>query len=101
MFRFLKLIIFILLIIVVGVFSAYNNQSVAIDLFPLPIQFEISLFIVVFVCIVFGVLISGVVTSLRLIYWKRVAKNAQKSLAKIEAENKKNQKAMQLSKHEG
>ncbi len=84
MLRFIKLIILILAVLIVAVFAGHNDQAVSVNLFPFEIQFEISLFVVVFTCIVFGVLVSGLFTSLRLIYWKRVARNAQKNLAKLE-----------------
>lgn len=87
MIRFFKLIFLVLLALIVAVFAANNNQAVSLDLYPVPVQFEISLFVVVFACMLFGVLIAGTLTSLRLMYWKRVAKNSQKNLAKLEKQN--------------
>jgi uncharacterized integral membrane protein len=89
MIRFFKLIFLILLALIVAIFAANNNQAVSLDLYPVPVQFEISLFIIVFACMMFGVLIAGTLTSLRLMYWKRVAKNSQKTIAKLEKLEKK------------
>lgn len=104
MFRFLKIIILIIVSLIVAVFASNNNQAVTLDLYPIPTSVQISVFVVVFSCIVFGALMAGTITSLRLIYWKRVGKNSQKTIKKLEAENahlRKNAASQQLHKHEG
>ena len=103
MFRFLKIIVLIIISLIVAVFAANNNQAVTLDLYPIPTTVQISVFVVVFACIVFGALLAGTITSLRLIYWKRVGRNAQKTIKKLEAENvhlRKNS-SQQLHKLEG
>lgn len=80
MLKIIKLLLFALAAIIVAVFAANNNQAVSLNLHPLPIQFEVSLFVIVFAAILFGVLLAGTITSLRLLYWRRVAKNALKKL---------------------
>ena len=104
MIRFFKIIILIIIAVIVAVFAGNNNQAVRLDLYPLPTTIEISLFVVVFACIVFGALLAGTITSLRLIYWKRVGRNAQKNIQKLETENKQLRKqatSNQLHKYEG
>jgi uncharacterized integral membrane protein len=104
MIRFFKIIILIIIALIVAFFAGNNNQAVKLDLYPIPATFEVSLFVVVFACLVFGALLSGTLTSLRLMYWKRVGKNAQKNISKLESENSKLRKqsaSNQLHKREG
>lgn len=72
-----------LLALLVAVFSSNNNIAVEINLYPLPYEFSISLVVVVFVSILAGVLMGGTFTSIRVFYWKRRAKHAQKNVEKI------------------
>lgn len=84
MIRFFKFLVLAALTVIVAVFAANNNQAVAIDLYPMPMKFEISLFVIVFAAIIIGVILSGTITSIKLLYWRRVAKSAQKQLQKLE-----------------
>lgn len=94
MFSFFKVFFLVIAAVIVAVFAANNNQSVEIDLYPLPLQYELSVFIIVFVCMFFGAILSGSLTSIRLLYWRRVGKNAQKHLKKLEDENKQLRKQL-------
>jgi uncharacterized integral membrane protein len=88
MIRFFKFVILVLLTLIVAVFAANNNQAVAIDLYPMPMKFEVSLFVIVFSAIIIGVVLSGTITSIKLLYWRRVARSAQEQLKKLEKEHK-------------
>jgi len=103
MIRFFKFIVLVIISLIVAVFAANNNQAVTLDLYPIPTTVQISLFVVVFACLVFGALLAGTITSLRLIYWKRVGKHAQKNIRKLESENSqlRKQSNNKLHKYEG
>lgn len=91
---YVKLILGIILAIFIAVFAGNNDQAVELNLYPLPYQFSASLFLISFICIIFGVILGGTALSIKTFYWKRVAGSAKQRADKLEArlnQNKTNE----------
>lgn len=82
---YIKFIIFILIAILISVFAANNDQSVSISLYPLPYEFSASFFLIIFICLLIGVLVGGTALSFKAYYWKRAHGSAKVRAEKLEA----------------
>lgn len=86
LFRFIKSVVYFLLGAWLIAFALSNREHVVITLFPLPIQIETPLFVVLFVLLFISLLVGGFVAGMRTLSWKRKLKKERQRAALLERE---------------
>ncbi len=86
LYRKLKLIAALLITVVFIVFAAVNREFVDISLFPLPYIVEIPKFLMAITCFGAGLLVGGIVMSLKLARMIRMAKKEHQHVMALQNE---------------
>jgi uncharacterized integral membrane protein len=79
-------LVFIPLAIVVVVFAVANRDRVAINLWPLPFDILVPLYVAVLGALGVGVLVGGAVVWFGVLKWRRRARAGERRNAKLERE---------------
>jgi uncharacterized integral membrane protein len=85
----LKLLTWIILVpatVVVIAFAVANSASVTVSLDPLPFEPELPLYLLALIFVFIGMLVGGLASSLRVLRWRRAARQARREVARLEGE---------------
>ncbi len=74
------------LIAVAVIFSIANRESVTLDLWPFELSLQLPLFVILLVCIAFGLVVGGMATWLSAAPARRRARQARRRVAELERE---------------
>jgi len=85
----MKLLWWIFLLPVIGIVAAFavaNRAPISIDLDPLPLVFDLPLYVALMAAVLTGLVIGGVSTWLAGGHWRREARHLRKNKKTLESE---------------
>ena len=85
---FIKYLFITIITVILVTFCVVNRALISIDLFPFPYSAEIPIFVFALLCMVSGVIISGIISNIKLIKTKSMAKKMQRRIDALENENR-------------
>lgn len=83
---FIKYSFFTIITVVLITFCVVNRGLISIDLFPFPYSTEIPIFIFALLCVISGVVLSGIVINIKLLKTKSIIKKMQRRINALENE---------------
>ena len=84
--KIVKFGLIFLICVIVAAFAAHNADYVPLNFYPFGIKISIAAFFLIFICLLLGVIIAGIVASTRYIYYRRIIKNKDKRIDALEKE---------------
>jgi lipopolysaccharide assembly protein A len=88
MLRFLKVFLLSLITIALVAFAIANRDIVTVSLFPLPYTLELPKFLLALICLSLGVVLAGLVMSLKMVKVRHRYASERKKVMALENEVK-------------
>lgn len=82
--RVIKTFLFLVLALIVGVFGAHNSRLVPVDFYPFNLQLEVAVFLLFFVALVVGVILSGMVMGVKVMHMRKLVRLKKKEIKRLE-----------------
>lgn len=80
MLNIIKWLFLLIISLAIVTFAVANNSIITISLFPLPLEIDIALYLLLFACLIIGILLGGFATYLHTRKWLIETKQQQKEL---------------------